>query len=163
MTAVLEEKLYFLIIFGVLYGLIFINYIDILTSGYGFHLWLIAMYFLPFIGFSIFNFKNWKLTIGLGLIASLMDDVFYNIIRYLIGIHINLFRYYDLWLIPQNVPLFNMNLGFVIIPVTSWMMASSIYIRIALVYVLLKDWKYHCIICKHPIAYAVKNQGQVKV
>jgi hypothetical protein len=168
LTIVLEEKLGFFIIFAVLYGLIFINYIDIASSGlnYGYHLWLILMYFLPFIGFSIFNLKNLKLTIGLGLITSLMNDLFYNVIRYLIGIHINLSSYYYLWLVPQNVALFHLNLGFAIIPVTSWMMAFSIYIRIALVYVLLKDWKYwkyHYIICKHPIAYAVKNQRKAKV
>lgn len=145
-----------------MYGLIFVNYIDIVYSGYGFHLWLIAMYFLPFIGFLIFNFKNWKLTIGLGLIASLMDDVFYHFIKFLVGLPVNLARSYSLWLIPQNVPLFNLNLGFVVIPVTSWMMASSIYIRIALTFVLLKDWRFHCIICKHPITYVNNNQGQVK-
>ncbi len=165
LTEVLEGKLYPLIVFAVMYGLIFVNYIDIASSGlsYGYHLWLVLMYFLPFIGFSIFNFKNWKLTIGLGLIASLMDDVFYNVIRYSIGINVNLSHYYNLWLIPQMVPLFNLNLGFVIIPVMSWMMAASIYIRIAMTYVLLKDWRFHCIICRHPVTNPVSDQGQVKL
>ena len=142
LTGALEGKLPLLIIFAVLYGLVFINYIDISSSGlsYGYHLWLVLMYFLPFIGFSIFNLKNWKFTIGLGLIASLMNDVFYNFIRYLIGYHINLSSYYNRWLIPQNAMLFHLNLGFAVIPVQSWMMASSIYLRIAATCVLLKGW-----------------------
>ncbi|MGD0996225.1 MAG: hypothetical protein ABR909_11960 [Candidatus Bathyarchaeia archaeon] len=140
-SEVLEGKLYPLILFAVLYGLLFVNYIDISSSGldYGYHLWLVLLYFFPFVAFSIFNLKNWKLTLGLGFIASLMNDVFYNFLRYLIGFHISLSSYYNHWLLPQSVPLFNLNLGFVIIPVTSWMMAFSIYIRIAVTYVLLKD------------------------
>ncbi len=162
LTEILEAKLFFLIVFAVLYGLVFINYIDIASSGldYGYHLWLTLMYFLPFIGFSMVNLNNLKLTIGLGLIASLMNDVFYNFIRYLIGMHISLFRYYDLWLIPQNVSLFHLNFGFVVIPVLSWMMAASIYIRIAATYVLLKDWRFHYIICRHPATYPLSNQGK---
>jgi hypothetical protein len=100
-----EGKLGYLIVFAVLYGLVFINYIDIASSGGaidGYHLWLVLLYFLPFVGFSMLNIKNWQLTLGLGLIASLMNDVFYNLIRYSIGIHINLTNYYSLWLIPQR-------------------------------------------------------------
>ena len=140
---VLEGKLYFLVIFAVLYGLVFINYIDIASSGlnYAYHLWLVLMYFLPFVGFSMLNLKNWKLTIGLGLITSLMNDVFYGSIKYLIGMPENLTRYYNLWLIPQNAPLFNLNLGFTVMPVFSWMMALSIYLRIAVVVGLLWNWK----------------------
>ena len=77
------------------------------------------------------NLKNWQLTLGLGLIASLMNDVFYNLIRDLIGIHINLTNYYSLWLIPQNATLLNLNLGFAVISVSSWMMSLSIYLRVA--------------------------------
>jgi len=143
LTGALEGKLPFLIIFAVIYGLVFINYIDISTPGgsdYGYHLWLVLMYFLPFVGFSIFNLKNWKFTIGLGLITSLMNDVFYNFIRYLIGMHINLSTYYSEWLIPQNAVLFHLNLGFVVFPVQSWMMAASIYLRVAAVCLMLKTW-----------------------
>ena len=140
LTGALEGKLPFLIIFAVIYGLVFINYIDITTPGglnYGYHLWLVLMYFLPFVGLSIFNLKNWKFTIGLGLITSLMNNVFYGSMRYLFGPHINLTSYYYQWLVPQNAMLFHLNLGFVVIPVQSWMMASSIYLRIAATGILL--------------------------
>jgi hypothetical protein len=39
------------LVFSVLYGLVFLNYIDIITSGGafgGYHLWLTIMYFFPF-------------------------------------------------------------------------------------------------------------------
>lgn len=139
-----EGKLSYLIAFAVLYGLVFINYIDIASSGGaidGYHLWLVLMYFLPFVGFSMLNLKNWQLTLGLGLIASLMNDVFYNLIRDLIGIHINLTNYYSLWLIPQNATLLNLNLGFAVISVSSWMMSLSIYLRVAFTVGLLWKWK----------------------
>jgi hypothetical protein len=66
-TNVLAGKLSFLVVFAVLYGVVFINYIDIASSGlnYAYHLWLVLMYFLPFVGFSMLNLKNWKLTLSL--------------------------------------------------------------------------------------------------
>ena len=129
-------------VFAVIYGLVFINYIDLASSGlvYGYHLWLVLMYFLPFVGFSMLSLKNWKLTIGLGLIASLMNDLFYHFMQYLVGLPTNLSRSYNLWLIPQNALLFHMNLGFADISVMSWMMALSIYLRIAVVSGLLWNW-----------------------
>ncbi len=143
-TNVLEGKLNFLVVFAVLYGLVFINYIDIASSGlnYGYHLWLVLMYFLPFVGFSMLNLKNWKLTLGLGLITSLMNDVFYGSMKYIVGMPYDLTRYYNLWLIPQNTLLFKLNLGFTILPVFSWMMALSIYLRSAFVIGLLWSWKF---------------------
>jgi hypothetical protein len=140
LTFALEGKLPFLIIFAVLYGLVFINYIDVMTPGgsdSGYHLWLALMYFLPFVGFSMFNVKNWRITLGLGLIASLMNDLFFGPFKYLIGYSYNIAGYYHLWLIPQNSLLFHMNLGFAVIPVQSWMMSASIYLRIAATCLLL--------------------------
>ncbi len=138
-----EGKLFCLIAFAAVYGLVFINYIDVVSSGftYGYHMWLALMYFLPFVGFSMFNLKNWGLTVGLGLFASLMNDVFYGLTKYISGTSYDLNRYYSLWLIPQGEKLFTLNLGFTEITVYSWMMALSIYIRIAVVVGLLWYWK----------------------
>jgi hypothetical protein len=142
-SGVLEGKLPYLMIFAVIYGLVFINYIDInsIPPANGYHLWLVMMYFLPFVGFSLLNVRNWKLTLGLGLMASLMNDVFYGAIMYLAGLPLDVTWYYNLWLIPQNTLLFNLNLGFTVIPVFSWMMALSIYLRIAASAGLLWHWK----------------------
>jgi hypothetical protein len=143
---VLEGKLPFLIAFAAVYGLVFINYIDIASSGLnnGYHLWLVLMYFLPFASLSMLSLKNWTLTAGLGLLVSLMNDVFYGSVKYLTtGLTYDLNRYYSLWLIPQNNRLFTLNLGFTDLPVYSWMMALSIYLRIACVIGLFWYWKKH--------------------
>ena len=139
-----QAKTLFLVVFAVVYGLVFINYIDIITPGGdkgGYHLWLVLMYFVPFAILSVADIKNWKLTLGLGFLASLMNDVFYGAMRNVMGQPYDLERYYNLWLIPQTTKLFDLNLGFSVIEVQSWMMASSIYIRIATVFMLLEGWK----------------------
>lgn len=132
-------------LFSIVYGVVFINYIDIASPvpSNGYHLWLVIMYFLPFVGFTLLNPRNWELTLGLGLVASLMNDVFYGAIKYLSGLPLSMGinDYYSLWLIPQNHLLFTLNLGFGVIPVFSWMMALSIYLRIAVVVALLWYWK----------------------
>jgi hypothetical protein len=131
-----------LMAYSILYGLVLINYIDIVSSGgYAYHLWLVVMYFAPFVIFSVVDPKNWKLTISLGLISSLMNDIFYGLIAYLVGKSIDLFWYYKLWLIPRDELLFDLNFGVLRMPVFSWMMALSIYSRIILVYMLTKNWK----------------------
>src|SRR5665648_179622 len=113
-----ERRFKLYIIFSILYGLIFVNYIDIIVNGganEGYHLWLVIMYFFPFIALTIFFPKNWQLTLGLGLIASLMNDVFYGVIRNFMGVPMDLEWYYSRWLIPGNAHLFNLNLGFTVI------------------------------------------------
>jgi hypothetical protein len=141
----LTGRLGLLVGFAVVYGLVFINYIDLITNGSsqgGYHLWLVFMYFLPFVGFSFLNVRNWQLTLGLGLTASLMNDVFYGLVGVFSGLlSVNLNWYYSNWLIPQGTALFHFNLGFGLIPVYSWMMAATIYLRIAVVAVLFYMWK----------------------
>ncbi|MGA2386784.1 MAG: response regulator [Candidatus Bathyarchaeia archaeon] len=136
-----DKKFIFYIVFAVVYGFVFINYIDVLSGGYGgYHLWLVIMYFFPFATLSMFFPRNFELTVGLGLIVSLMNDVFYGVVRNLMGFPYDLTRYYHNWLIPGNATLFQLNLGFVVMPVFSWMMALSIYIRIIAIFILLRIW-----------------------
>ena len=139
-----NKKFYFYVIFAFLYGFIFLNYIDLITPGGitgGYHLWLSIMYFFPFAVLVITFPKNWALVVGLGLLSSLMNDVFYGLVGYFMGAQINLGQYYNLWLIPSDAILFQLNLGFATIPVYSWMMALSIYARIVIVIFLLRRWK----------------------
>jgi hypothetical protein len=131
------------VVFSVLYGLVFLNYIDIITPGGafgGYHLWLTIMYFFPFVALTISFPRNWQLAVGLGLVASLMNDVFYGLARNFVG-PFDLATYYNHWLIPGGAALFQLNLGFSVITVFSWMMALSIYARIVIVYFLLKAWR----------------------
>jgi hypothetical protein len=142
MLQLINKKFKIYVVLSIIYGLIFINYIDIAYSGDGYHLWLIAMYFFPFFAFSIFHFRrNFRLTLSLGLIASLMNDLFFGPIKYLLGLRSDLLSYFTLWLIPSNHVLFNLNLGFATVQIYSWMMAFSIYGRIALVCIMLRVWK----------------------
>lgn len=125
--------------YSILYGLVLINYIDIMSSGgYAYHLWLIAMCFAPFVILSLVDPKDWRLTVSLGFISSLMNDMFYGPAVYLAGKSIDLIWYYKLWLIPHSETLFDLDFGILRIPVFSWMMALSIYTRIILVYMLRK-------------------------
>jgi CheY-like chemotaxis protein len=136
-----DRKFILYLVFAVVYGFVFINYIDVLSGGYeGYHLWLVIMYFFPFATLSMFFPRNLQLTIGLGLLVSLMNDVFYGVVRNLMGFPLDLTWYYHNWLIPGGTALFNLNLGFTVIPVFSWMMALSIYIRIIVVLILLIIW-----------------------
>ncbi len=136
-------KLY--IVLAIVYGIVFINYIDLVFSGGtgGYHLWLIPMYFFPFFALSALSFRrNYRLTLALGLIASLMNDVFYGPIGYLFGSNRipDLGLYFTHWLIPSNAHLFDLNLGFTVVHVYSWMMAASIYIRILAIFLFLRAW-----------------------
>jgi hypothetical protein len=137
--------MFFLITFAILYGLIFINYIDVITNGStrdGYHLWLVFMYFLPFAILSVIDKRNWKIAIGLGLLTSLMNDLFYGLFSNILGKPYDLVAYFGNWLIPGNTFLFSLNLGFAMIPVQSWTMAVSIYARLVAVFFLLGGWTW---------------------
>ncbi|MCW4030302.1 MAG: response regulator [Candidatus Bathyarchaeota archaeon] len=136
-----NKRFIFYLVFAVVYGLVFINYIDVITGGYeGYHLWLVIMYFFPFATLTMIFPRNLQLTLGLGLLVSLMNDVFYGVIRSMMGLPLDLGWYYHNWLVPTDTLLFTLNLGFAIIPVYSWMMALTIYLRIILVFILLRMW-----------------------
>jgi hypothetical protein len=88
------------------------------------------------------NLRHWKLTVGLGLVASIMNDVFYGLLRSAMTGNYDLGAYYSNWLIPKSTVLFDLNLGFASIQVQSWMMAASIYLRFAVIFIFLEGWKY---------------------
>ncbi|MEM4865920.1 MAG: hypothetical protein QXY09_05465 [Acidilobaceae archaeon] len=76
-----KELLTKLLLYSLIYGLIHVNYIDLVVPGSnapGYHLWLIILYFAPFIPvLFILGFDDWELLVSMGLIASLMNDLFY--------------------------------------------------------------------------------------
>ena len=103
-----ERRFKFYLLFSVFYGLIFLNYIDIITPGGvygGYHLWLSVMYFFPFVALTLSFPRNWQLTLGLGLVASLMNDVFYGLIKNFVTGPYDLTQYYTLWLTPSGATL----------------------------------------------------------
>lgn len=126
------------VVFAVIYGLVFINYIDIaiaygIRSGY--HLWLILMYFMPFVLLS-----DIKQCLALGLIASLCNDLFFYPLSNLIA-----GKNYDIleiYMFQLGFQLFHVrwyaDLLFVRIPVSSLLMGTTIYARLVLVTLLMK-------------------------
>lgn len=136
-----------LIIYSFIYGLILINWIDLIPKCvdrlYGYHLWLGIMYFIPFIiVLLIYGIKDWELVISLGILASLMNDLFYAPIGMIFGwFKVNLIEWY-LWQLgfKDFQGYWYLDLYFIKIPVYSVTMGISIYLRIIIVTLLIWRW-----------------------
>jgi hypothetical protein len=136
-----------LLLFSAFYGLILINWIDLYgksVPAYG--IWLILTYAAPFGVLIVFEgWRSWPLAVSLALLVSLMNDVGYFFIGNLIfGFHENL----GPWIAGQlgflgNQVVTYFEAGAFSITVTSWMMGLSIYLRAAVVGVILYYWWRH--------------------
>lgn len=128
-----------LFIFSIVYGLFYVNYIDLVVPGSkvpGYHVWLAITYFIPFITLTcIWGLKKWKLIISLGLTASLMNDLFYYPISLvLFGKSPDLFNWYLFQLgLKGFAHAWTFNAGFIKFPITSILMGTSIYLRTAII------------------------------
>jgi hypothetical protein len=133
-----------LLLYSFIYGTIFINWIDLIfgPAKYGYHLWLTAMYFLPFFIVLIFRgLEDWELTLGFGLFTSLMNDLWYYIIgRYLFGIPVNLPEWYRCQLLPICEKQVVFDFLFFKLKPYPYLMPLSIYARIVVVCLLLYKW-----------------------
>ncbi|MEM4531625.1 MAG: hypothetical protein QXY39_07145 [Thermofilaceae archaeon] len=141
-----SELLVKLLAYSAIYGLIHVNYIDLVASGSnipGYHLWLIALYFAPFIPILfILGFDDWELLVSMGLTASLMNDLFYHPIgMILFDRKVDLLDWYLFQLGFRGLEArWSLNLGFTAIPVSSILMGASIYMRLAITTMLLVKW-----------------------
>jgi len=141
-----RELLAKLIAYSSIYGLIHVNYIDLVVPGSnvpGYHLWLIALYFAPFVPILFtLGFDDWELLVSMGLTASLMNDLFYHPIGMLLfGREVNLLDWYLFQLGLKGLRVdWSLNLGFASIPVSSLLMGASIYARVVLTGILLHKW-----------------------
>jgi hypothetical protein len=136
-----------LVLFSALYGLVLINWIDLFgksVPAYG--VWLILTYMAPFGVLLVFQgFEAWPLAASLGLLVSLMNDVGYYFIGNLIfGFHQPL----EPWILGQlgfyGGTVVTVFYGFSFsLPITSWMMGLSIYLRILVVASILYYWWEH--------------------
>jgi hypothetical protein len=134
------------------YGLVLINWID-LYAGESipyYHLWLILMYFAPFVTVVVFEgIKDWDYVLALGLFTSLMNDLFYGWIGVYFtgkqlevnGQPVDLLTHYvgQLGLLGWT-PLFTFHAGGASFEVYSWLMGLAIFARIGLVYYLVRRW-----------------------
>ncbi len=143
-----ESKLGFLLrllAYSFIYGTIFINWIDLFAGPAhvpGYHLWLTAMYFLPFIVVLVFRgLEDWELTLGFGLFTSLMNDLLYYIVgRYVFGIPVNLSEWYRCQLLPVCDKPIQFDFLLLRLKPYPYLMPLSIYSRIVVVYLLLRRW-----------------------
>ena len=139
-----HETLLKLIAFAVVYGLFFCNWIDLFNVTIpAYHIWFAFMLFMPFFISTIFyGKKDIELFLALGLLASLMNDVFYFVIGdVFFGFHVAILPWwanqfgFNGW-----NPCFVFNGGFFSFTVVSWMMGLAIYGRIVIVGLLLRHY-----------------------
>lgn len=136
-----------LVVFALFYGFVNINWIDLYYNQVpAYHIWLILTYMAPFGVLLVFQgFKNWQLALSLGLLVSLVNDLGYYFSGDLFfGFHVQLVP----WLAGQlgfegSKVLFTFQGGLFEISVTSYLMAASVYGRIAVVVAVLYHWWIH--------------------
>jgi len=132
--------------FAVLYGLLPINWIDLFNpAAPGYHVWLIIMYMAPFglvvlmEGFSLF-----PVAFSLGLLASLMNDLFYYPVGDLFfGMKINVLSWWQGQLgLDGFKHIFTFQGGYFSLDVTSMLLGASVYLRMIVVVFLLYKWSH---------------------
>jgi len=135
-----------LVVISIVYGLFWINPVDLTSALHEmpyYHLWLIALYFAPTYGlFALYGTRDWELYLAIGLLASLMNDLFFYPVGELMHLvsGINLLAWYKLQLGLDGWAVdFYFEGGIFTFPVWSWLMGLSIYARIIAV-VLLSEW-----------------------
>ena len=134
-----------LLLYSFIYGAIFINWIDLFASPAhvpGYHLWLTAMYFLPFFIVLVFRgLEDWELALGFGLFTSLLNDTLYYVVgKWLFGFKIDLLDWYTCQLLPVcDKQVYFDFLLFKLKPYP-WLMPISIYVRAIIAYLLLYKW-----------------------
>jgi uncharacterized membrane protein HdeD (DUF308 family) len=136
-----------LVLFSLFYGLVLINWIDLFgktVPGYG--VWLVLTYFAPFWVLIIYEgYSEWPLAVSLGLLVSLANDLGYYVVgNLLFGFHTDLVA----WTAGQlgfhgNQLVTVFEAGAASIPVSSWLMGLSIYLRSAVVAAGLYYWWKH--------------------
>lgn len=131
-----------LILYSVAFGALHVNYIDLVVPGSqvpGYHLWLVVHYFVPFLTVVLlFGARYWDVTLALGLLASLMNDLLYFPVgNLLLGRNYDLLDCYLFQLgFKDGEVRWRFNGGFFTVPVSSWLMAFTIYARIVAVALL---------------------------
>ena len=136
-----------LTLYAILYGFFMINWVDLVGVAkdpfHVYHLWLIGMYFAPWlVVLLLYGRKDWEIFLALGLLTSLMNDLFYYPAAYLMFFEpsqLASFYRYQLGFL-GNEPSWTFEGGFLQFKVTSYIMAASIYGRLAAATLLFAHW-----------------------
>ena len=144
----IHSQIFKLTLFSILYGLILINWIDLFNPSSrmpAYDLWLISMYFAPYVLVVIYQgLGSWYFALALGLITSLMNDLFYYPIGDLLfGFHENLIQWYQSQLgFDGSRTVLHFYAGFSGVPISSTLMGAFIYTRIAIVLLIFRHWSH---------------------
>lgn len=132
--------------FAVLYGLLPINWIDLFNpAAPGYHVWLIMMYMAPFaIVVLMDGLSLLPLALSLGLLASLMNDLFYYPVGdVFFGMKVNVLAWWQGQLGFDGLhSIFTFQGGMFSFDVTSMIMGASVYLRIFIVVFLMYRWSH---------------------
>ncbi|MBS7641433.1 MAG: hypothetical protein QXE73_00040 [Candidatus Bathyarchaeia archaeon] len=130
--------------YSIFYGVFIINLIDLELPVKGwYHIFLIIMYFCPSILLlALFGLRNWDLALAVGLLISLMNDLFYGPLGNILSVT----NYNLLWWYSWQLGLYGMDQRWIFqggplnFRVTSFIMGLSIYVRLIAVCILLLEW-----------------------
>jgi len=128
-----------LIVFSVLYGFFFVNYIDLNVRGAdikGYHLWLTALYFVPFFPLLLQDLENWRIFLSMGLLVSLMNNLFYYpsaIVMF--GRKVDLWRFYmsQLGFMGWMAPPWSFDYLLFRVRPYSWLKGFTVYVRMVII------------------------------
>jgi hypothetical protein len=141
-----KHSLFKLASFSVIYGLLPINWIDLFNpTAPGYHVWLVIMYMAPFaIVVLMDGLYQWPLALSLGLVASLMNDLFYYPVGNLFfGMHVDVVSWWQRQLGFDGFQhIFTFQGGIFSFDVTSMVMGASVYLRLLVALVLLYKWSH---------------------
>lgn len=123
-----KVKIATLFSFAIIYQLIMLKYANTITLTSPENVaWLAIINLAPFAVLLIAEHIDWKLAIGLGVIASLTADLTYGTLTWLLWGNVDLWGYYVSLIAPQN---------------ESFLTAVTFYLRVAVAFVLFERYKY---------------------
>ena len=126
-------------LFAFLYGVVFVNWLDFCAGSWGFHFWLTCFQFLPFVPLLLISIKqHWKTFIISQLLASLGNDLFAGPVWLLMfGWRVDLFDWYKWQFGFYGFDVkWTHDMGFWSFPVSSLLMAVSIWLRVTIILLL---------------------------
>lgn len=138
-----------LFLYSIFYGALIVNLVDLrLPLGGWFHVFLIVLYFCPsFAVLIVLGFRSWGLALALGLLVSLMNDLFYAPMANILSVssydlarwyarQLGLLGFEEAWVFQAGLLSFR---------TTSIIIGLSVYIRIIAILILIIEWwkKWH--------------------
>jgi hypothetical protein len=140
------RRSWILAVYALLYGLM-INHIDVLTELHrapGYHLWLAGMYLAPYIPPALLRALRPADVLAYAAATSLVNDLLWGPYAAALGRTIDLLEWYAYQFGEMEAAVWwSFDAGFAKIPVSSSLMAVSIFVR-AYGLMLYAAWKKWC-------------------